>query len=183
MNSDQADPEREFILTGVKTYLDVWDTILEFRTRVQEDCNAAVGNRLHEINKAFKMNWTGSNLKDYLYHDSSHSEAQIGKKILIKDLGSTAGGLYFALVLSRANDSITAEMRAFIYRDNEKAASDFWNSLSVCRSEIAYSRGKLEWGVRRCLADGSPLDFREHLTQAIDSFTACVNAAGGLLRD
>jgi hypothetical protein len=180
MNNDESNPEREFLLTGLKTYLDVHEAIAEFEDRVREDCNAALMSRLNEINSAFKMSWTEANMRDYTFTDSSHRAIHLGRKILTNELGNYEGGLYFALALSPAKDGSKAEMLAYLYRDNTKAAADFWNRLSLSGAPAFYSKGSLECGVKRPLTLEAFQDFREPLTEAIDILVVYVKDAGGL---
>ena len=172
MNNDGSDREREFFVTGVKTYFEVDDAMAEFRRLVQQQCKTVVISRLAEVNQACGMHWTVNDLNDYLERTGEHH--YIGKKIEVKGLG----GLYFCLRLSREDEGKPFYAYVFLYRTRRDLATGLWDRSGAITS--------VPWKGRNNIGFGGPLpedkipDFEDYLDQAVTGFLAFINESGGL---
>jgi hypothetical protein len=178
MSEIGSDKEREFFVTGARTYLDVADAMAEFRRQVQDQCSIVVSRRLDEINRACEMDWTRNALKDYIWPQSDCFH--VGNKILVKELGNQ-GGLYFCLELLRRDDNVVCAALVVLYRERGSLAVDLWVRLRGVRSDTAYSTGNDLIFTRR-LSEDKISSFQEYLNRAIDDFIAFINSSGGLKR-
>lgn len=179
METKTSNVELEFFVTGAKTYLDVKDAMDEFRNRVRKACDTVVLSVLSDINGACGLTMSRADVKDYVWN-ASRDECHIGRKLLLKTLGEKEGGLYFALVLRRENQKLITEARVILYRDNERAVPEFWDSFSRTSVPSFYRKGKLDCGVNRQLTDGELAEFDKAITQCALTFLSCLKAAGGI---
>jgi hypothetical protein len=179
MNMAGSDVDREFFLTGAKTYLDVKDALAEFQTRVRHACDAVVMDLLNDINCACCLNLSRSDFKDYIWNASS-DEVHIGRKALLKTLGPSEGGLYLGLVLRRQNQRRFCEARVFLYRDNDSFVPSFWDKLSGTSTPSFYRKGKLDCGVDKELSDDEIANIQETIAQVTAALLACITSAGGI---
>lgn len=178
MTDNGSDTEREFFVTGAKTYLDVDDAMAEFRRVVREECTSVASQRMEEIKQACQMDWTRNSLKDYFWR--APNGFHFGKKIPVKELG-TAGGLYFCLALLREDDRPNLEAVVYLFRDGASRAVELWPRLAGTPSEPAYrSNNNLTFTQR--FSQDRILEFKEHLNKTVDDFIAFISSAGGLRR-
>ena len=172
MKNEVLDGEREFFVTGVRTYFDVDDAMAEFRSLVQQKCRSVVGERLAELNQACGMHWTIDGLNDYLQRTGEHH--YIGKQMEVKGLG----GLYFCLRLSRKDDSKPFYAYVFLYRTRRDVATGLWDRSGASASVPWKGRNNLGFG--RPLPEDKIPDFEDYLDQAVTDFLAFINDSGGL---
>src|SRR5580658_1379840 len=100
MSSKAAEAEQDFFLTGVRLYLDVSDSVAEFRRVVGEKSARAVRTRFADLEMACHMEWALSALIDYA--SSWAGGCHVGKQLAVKDLGN----LRFCLSLYREHDRV-----------------------------------------------------------------------------
>jgi len=169
MNNEVLDREREFLVTGVKTYLEADDAMTEFRRLVQHKCRTATNKRLSELNKACGTDWTANDLNDY-FEDEKGKHHHIGLQVKLKGLG----GLYFCLRLSRVDESRPLAAFVFLYRLRTSLAADLWKRASGSvpgRNHLRFARPFPEVEI---------LKFEGYLGKAIADFIAFINKSGGL---
>ena len=172
MNDDGLDREREFFVTGVNTYLDVDDAIVEFRRLVEHKCRSVVSARLNEVNQECGMDWTVGDLNDYF--EKANDFHYIGKQMEVKELGK----LYFCLRLSREIDSNPIDAFVYLYRKQRDIATGLW--------EIAGASASVTYKGRNNLGFGQPIpkdkipDFEDYLDKAVTGFLVFINKCGGL---
>jgi hypothetical protein len=171
MNDDDLNREKEFFVTGVKTYVEVDDAMAEFRRLVQQQCKAVAVSRLAELNRTCGMHWTVNDLNDYLQKDKHHF---IGKQMEVKELG----GLYFCLRLSREDDSNLFYAYVFLYRRHRDLATGLWERSGESASVTWKGRNNIGFA-RNLPEDRIPL-FEDHLNDAVTDFVAFINESGGL---
>ena len=172
MNNGLSDVEREFFVTGVRTYVDVDDAMTEFRSLVQQQCKPVVISRLAEVNQACGMHWTVNDLNDYSQKTDEHQF--IGKQMEVKGLG----GLYFCLGLSREDDSRPFGAFVFLYRIRRDLATGLWEQADASAS-VTW-KGRRNFGFKRPLPEDKIPDFEDYLDQAVTDFLAFINESGGL---
>jgi hypothetical protein len=172
MNNDGLDREREFFVTGVKTYVDVDDAITEFRRLVQHKCRTVVSRRLDEVNQACGIGWTADKLDDYSQKTDDHH--YIGKRIEVKGLG----GLYFCLRLSSEGNSRPFDAFVFLYRIRRDLATGLWDRSGASASVTWKGRNNLGFG--RPVPEDKIPHFEDYLDQAVTDFLAFINESGGL---
>ncbi|MDR3753494.1 MAG: hypothetical protein P4K93_08755 [Terracidiphilus sp.] len=172
MNNDGLDREKEFFVTGVKTYVEVDDAMAEFRSLVQQKCRSVVSERLVDLNQACGTHWTINDLNDYLQKTGEHQ--YIGKQMEVKGLG----GLYFCLRLSRGDESKPSYAYVFLYRIRRDLAAGLWGLSSTSTSVPWKGRNNLGFG-RPLPVDEIP-NFEDYLGQAATDFLAFINESGGL---
>jgi hypothetical protein len=171
MNKNGLDTERDFFVTGVKTYVDVDDAMTEFRRVVQHKCWTIVSRRLGEINEACGMRLTSTDLQDYEQKTDYH---YIGKMVEVKGLG----GLYFCLRLSRGDDSKRFDAYVFLYRARRDRATGLWDR-SDSNPSVTY-KGRNNLGLGRSIPKDKIPDFEGYLDGAITDFIAFIIESGGL---
>src|SRR5580704_12893500 len=118
-----ADQEKEFFVTGARTYLDVDAAMTEFRRQVQDQCKRVVSKRLDAINRAAVMDWTPNDLKDY--READLAGVHIGKQLRVEGFGL----VYFYLTLSRENNHQSYASSVCLYRQHSRIAVDLWAHL------------------------------------------------------
>jgi hypothetical protein len=175
MNGNGSDQEKDFFVTGAKTYLDVDAAMVEFRRQVQDLCMNVAIDRLHEINRASGMDWTRNDLKDY--RETDLNCVYLGKQVQVEDFGT----LFFYLTLSRERDRGPYAASVCLYRQSSKLAVNLWARLSGISSDTADSKGNSLVFTRR-IPENELHQFREHLAQAVDDFVTFVSASGGLAK-
>lgn len=175
MNNSGADLERDFFVTGARTYLDVDDAMTEFRRFVRNHCRVVASKRLGEINRACEMEWTANDLKDYSWRqpDCFH----VGKQIAVENLG----GIYFCLEMYRENDSVASGTLVYLYRRRADLAIALWDRLDSTASDTAYCEGN-SLIFKRLLSEDEIPDFPEHLNRTVDAFIAFIVSCGGLTK-
>jgi hypothetical protein len=165
------DPEREFFLTGAKSYLDVSDAMSEFRRQVQQQCTEVITARLQDINQASQMDWTADDLKDYQWTEGH----DIGKQLPVDGFG----GLYFCLELYREASGVCYGALIYLWRRRANLAPTLWAILEEHPSDTRWCDGNslIFW---QELAEDQLTDFQTYLNKAVDEFLAFVEAVGGL---
>jgi hypothetical protein len=174
MNNGLSDREKEFFVTGVKTYVDVDDAMTEFRRLVQHQCRIVVSRGLDGVNQACGMHWTAKNLKDY--SQKTNDNHYLGNQLEVKGLG----GLYFCLRLYRKEDSKLFVASVFLYRLRVSLADDLWGCSNAVHSDISYTRTNNNLIFERRFLEDNIADFGEYLGQAITDFNAFISKSGGL---
>jgi hypothetical protein len=172
MKNEVLDGEREFFVTGVRTYLGIDDAMTEFRRLVQHKCRTVASRRLDELNQACGMHWTVKELNDYLEKTNTHHF--LGKQMEVKGLG----GLYFCLRLSREDEGRPFDAFVFLYRIRRDLASGLWDRSGASAS--ATWKGKNNLGFGQPLPEDKIPDFEEYLDHAVTDFLAFINDSGGL---
>jgi hypothetical protein len=175
MNKDGLDREREFFVTGVKTYVDADDAISEFRHMVQHKCWTVACGRLEEVNEACGMHLTPTDLHDYVQKTDDHH--YVGKQADVKGLG----GIYFCLRLSRGDHGSRFDAFAFLYRTHRNLATSLWDRAG--RSASATWKGRRNLGFSRPLPEDKIPDFEDRLDEAVTDFLAFINKNGGLKKN
>jgi hypothetical protein len=180
MNDDRSENQKEFFVTGVKSYLDVRDAMEEFCRQVRDQCATVVHRRLDEINLACKMGWTENNLSDYRYFfpPSYPDAAHLGKKISVGALG-TEGGLYFYLMFPRRRDNPVYEAQVNLYRGRQDVAVDLWASFTGTGSDTAFKTSNALI-FKRALPEDKLADLVGYLTEATEDFIIFMSRVEGL---
>jgi hypothetical protein len=172
MNNEVLDGEREFFVTGVRTYLEADDAMTEFRRLVQHKCRTVASRRLDELNQACGMHWTVKELDDYFEkNDKNH---YLGKRIEAKGFG----GVYFCLRLSREDASRPFDAFVYLYRIRKDLANGLWDRPGAI-APVTYKSGH-SLGFGRPLPEDKIPDFEDYLDQAVTLLTAFINESGGL---
>jgi hypothetical protein len=172
MNNGLSDMEREFFVTGARSYADVDDAMAEFRRLVQQQCKTVVIARLDKVNQACGMHWTVNDLNDYSQKTDEHHF--IGKQMEVKGLG----GLYFCLRLPREDGSKPLYAHVFLYRTRKDLAIDLWGRAGESASVTWKGRNNLGFG--RPLPEDKIPHFEDYLNEAVTDFLAFINESGGL---
>jgi hypothetical protein len=173
MNNGLSDRERDFFVTGAKTYVDVDDAMAEFRRLVQQQCRTIVRARLGEVNQACGMHWMANDLNDYSQKTSD--DLYVGNQVEVEGLG----GLYFCLRLSRKDDG-KLFASVFLYRLRASLAVGLWDRSTTAPSDMSYVRTKNNLILERPLPGDKVRDFADYLDQAITAFIAFMSDSGGL---
>ena len=172
MRNKVSDGERDFFVTGVRTYLQVDEAMAEFRRLVEHKCRAVVSRRLDDINRACGMHWTVKNLNEYSQKTSDHH--YLGLQMELKGLG----GLYFCLRISRNHDRNPLDAYVFLFRTRRDRAAGLWDRANTSAS--------VTWKGQRNLGFGRPLpadkipDFEIYLDLAVTEFIGFLKRFGGL---
>ena len=124
MNADTSDAKKDFLITGARTYLDVDEAMKEFRRQIQEQSRRAVMGRLGDLTRVCGQEWSANDVRPYSERESD--VFQLGHKLGVKELGSSYGGLYFSLKLSRDENRNLAV--AFLYRERKALAGSIRHS-------------------------------------------------------
>jgi hypothetical protein len=173
MNNDLSDKEMEFFVSGVKTYVDVDDAMVEFRRLVRQQCKTIVSVRLDEINQACGMHWKAIDLNDY--SQKTNDDHYFGKQVEVKGLG----GIYFCLRLSRKDDrKLFASV--FLYRPRAILATGLWDQPMTVPSDNPYIRTNNNIILERHILEDKIPEFGEYLNQAITDFIIFIRDSGGL---
>jgi hypothetical protein len=173
MNNEILDGEKQFFVTGVKTYLEADDAMTEFRRLVQHKCRTATSKRLDELNQACGKHWTVKELGDYFEkNDKNH---YVGKRMEVKEFG----GLYLCLRLSREDASRPFDAFVYLYRIRKDVANGLWEDRSGASAPVTY-KSSHSLGFGRPLPEDKISDFGDYLDQAITDFLAFINDRGGL---
>jgi len=175
VNDHRPDAEREFLITGARTYLDADDAMKEFRRLIQEQSRTVVCDRLAEINRVCGANWSTDDLGLYSERPAGYDCCQFGQQLPVEELG----GLYFCLKLSREGENKLCHAVAFLYRRNKSLAASLWG----CFKEGAFATASVgPWNLffARHVSEENIPEFREYLNQAITDFIAFIENSGGL---
>jgi hypothetical protein len=165
------DAEREFFVTGAKTYLDVNDAMAEFHRQVQHQCTDVLATRLRDLNRACQMDWTSVDLKDYQWREGHH----IGKQLSIDGFG----GLYFCLELYRKNGSTGYGALTYLWRRRATLAPTIWAILKEAPSDTRWCDGSNLFFWQE-LAENRLPRFKSYLSKAIDEWVGFMEEVGGL---
>lgn len=172
MSERGSDKEREFLLAGARTYLDVDDAMAQFRRTIQEQISTLLSNRLDEINRACEMDWTPNDFKDFASRQPKCS--LVGKQIAVRNLG----GLYFYFKICRENGTLIYRTLVDLYRQRRNLATNLWESGAA--SDTA-SRETWDLFFQQPLPSEDKIpDFSEYLSRAIDDFIDFISGCGGL---
>lgn len=164
MKRKQSEAEREFFLTGVRTWLDVEDAISEFRRQVQERCKAVVQPRLTDATRASGIEWTIDDLRDY--EESDPNGRYLGTQLFIEALGR----VYFYVAFYREGGYAAS---VCLWRKRSNLAVDLWAlAPDSCYGNVLLFGPELD--EEQCS------EFEEHLNEAIDLFIAFLTKVGGL---
>jgi len=174
MNNFGSDREREFFVTGVKTYLEVDDAMTEFRRLVQQKCRDVIAKRLPELNQVCGIDWNVNDLGDYSEKSSDYQ--YLGKKIDVKGLG----GIYFCLRLSAEDEGSPYHAFVFLYRIRKDLAPVLWGRSKVDAS--VHWKGGNNIGFRQSVPADKVEVFEESLDQALTHFLAFIKESGGIRR-
>jgi hypothetical protein len=176
MSDNGSDQEREFFVTGAKTYLDVDDAMAQFRHMIQDKITTSVSRRLDDINQACDMAWTTNDLKDYTSRQSD--SFLVGKQVTVENGGLYCGGLYFYLRIGRESGALVYTTIVDLYRLRANIAIDLWKCGAA--SVTASWKGTNLWFQQRVPSADETPDFLEHLNRALDDFIKFVRDCGGL---
>jgi hypothetical protein len=179
MTTNASQEERDFLITGAKTYLDVDDAMEEFRRQIQEQSRGVVLGRIGDLKRVCEQEWSANDIRRY--SESGAGFFQLGHKLGVKELGSTYGGLFLCLKLSREGDRIRYLAVAFIYREKKSLAVSLWDRFR----EGAFENSSLsDWNIffTRPLSEDDIPEFGKHLDQAIADLVAFIEESGGLLK-
>ncbi len=177
MRDDESEKEKEFLVTGARTYLDVDDAMIEFRRQIQDQCRAVVCSRLAEINRACNRNpnWTHNDVKTYFERFTGDDCLYVGCRLDVEGFG----GLYFCLKLAREEDSRLYHAVANLYRQNQSIAAELWGSFG----EDVYtssSKGPNNLFFAQGMSENDVPDLRERLNLAADDLIAFIDGSGDL---
>jgi hypothetical protein len=168
MNNEILDGEKQFFVTGIKTYLEADDAMTEFRRLVQHKCRTAASKRLDELNQACGKHWTVNDLKEYF--EPNENNHHIGEQVELKGFG----GIYFCLRLSRVDESRPLAAFVFLYRARRDLAIDLWARAS------GSVLGKNHLNFAQPFPEDKIPDFEGYLDRAVTDFLAFINGGGGL---
>lgn len=170
MTSYESEPEREFFLTGARTYLDAQDALTEFCRQVIERSTALVRKRLPNIIDACGSGFFGEPT-DYTFFDEESGSQRLGTKLEAKGRRCR---LCFSLELRRDKDTVAYRALVHLWRGKVGIADNLWSR----RKAPLQNSKKLYFP--SCLDESQIPDFNEHLDEAITDFTKFIKKAGGL---
>ena len=163
MNTDASQAERDFLITGAKTYLDVDDAMEEFRRRIQEHSRSVVLERIGDLRRVCEQEWSTADVRRY--SESGADVFQLGHKLGVKELGPTYGGLYFSLKLYRDGGRNHSLAVAFLYRERKVLAPSLWD----CFKDGEFQNSSIsDWNIffARPLSEANIPEFGSYLDQA-----------------
>jgi hypothetical protein len=172
MSEAVSNKEREFFVTGAKTYLDVDDAMAQFRRRIQDQVTKLVDRRLDEINRACETDWTANDLRDYTERLSDCF--CVGKQVALENFGA----LYFYLRICREDANLAYTTIVDLYRQRANLAIGLWDFGTI--SNTASCKGNDIFFPQRLLSEEQVLNFPEHLNSALDNFITFIRGCGGL---
>lgn len=175
MNDGRPDAEREFLITGARTYLDADDAMKEFRRQIQDQSSDVVCARLKELKQVCDGKWSQTEVRPY---SARYAECfEVGHWLPMEELGKSSGGLYFCLKLSRDPDPLHAV--AYLYRDGKRLATTLWGSFKQGAFPTS-SMGTNNLSFARRLPEESIHELRNYLGEAITDLVAFIDGCGGL---
>jgi hypothetical protein len=177
MSDNRSDKEREFFVTGAKTYLDVDEAMAQFRRTIQDQITTLVNGRLDEINRACEMDWNPNDLGDYTPRKPDCF--QVGKQLTVKNIGGLyCGGLYFYFRIGRETGTLVYTTVVDLYRLRTNLAVDLWKHAAD--SNTASCKGTDIWFEQRVPSEYESPDFLKYLGRALDEFILFIGDSGGL---
>lgn len=168
-----SEAEREFFLTGAKLYLEVEDSLAEFRREVQDKCARVVKLRLADIGQACQVDWTSEAIGDYRYRCPEGGD--VGRQLAVQNLGR----LYFCLALYREGGRVVYAAAVYLWRQNANLAGELWSRLEDSPAAGGYREGNSLLFEREIPENGIP-EFETYLNGAIDDFISFISGSGGL---
>ena len=173
VNSNESEPQRQFFVVGVQTYLDVRDAITEFERQVKERCINVAQKRLAEIANASGTGfWQDLKPTDYEYTTKS------GRRIGAKLPDSGAARLRFCLELRR--DAVAPRALVFLARKGDVAAELWAKKLAIDEQagDLQCDDRHLYFG--HDLSEEQIVQFDKYLNDSISQFIKFVQQAGPL---
>ena len=177
MNTDASQAERDFLITGARTYLDVDGAMEEFRRQIQGQSQRIILGRIGDLKRVCDQEWSANDVRRY--SESGADFFQFGHKLGVKELGATYGGLYFCLKLLRDGNRNLSLAVAFLYHDRKDLAASLWQGF---RKGAFENSSVSDWNIffTRPLLEDSVPEFGEYLDQAVADLIAFIENTGGL---
>jgi len=175
MNTDTSQEERDFLIAGARTYLDVDEAMEEFRRQIQKQSRRVVAERIGDLTRVCGQEWSANDVRRYSERETG--VFQLGHKLGVKELGSNYGGLYFCLKLSRDENPSLAV--AFLYRERKTLAASLWDRFKEGEFE---NSSISDWNIffARPLSEDNVPEFGRFLDEAIADLIAFIESGGGL---
>jgi hypothetical protein len=177
MNDRESEEEREFLITGAKTYLDADDAMALFRRRIQGQIATLLSNRLDEVSRACGREWSANDLRDYTERQAD--ACFIGKRLDVKNQGS----IYIYLRMRRESKALTYTAIIDLYRLRQALWPDLWKRVGTKPLGTVACTGNNLFFHQELGSDERIPDFVDHLARTLDDFIAFMNECGGIPKD
>lgn len=177
MSDCGSNEERDFLITGARTYLDADDAMALFRRRIQAEITTLVDDRLGEISRACGREWSANDVKDYTERQTD--AYFIGKRLDVKNQGA----IYFYLEIRRESSALNYAAGASLYRPNQSLWPDLWERIKEEPAETAGCTGNSAFFHQKLASEESVPDLVEPLALALDEFVAFMSECGGIPKD